>query len=250
MALITSPDPKVRLEAQKQFQELYASNPLNMVTTLIFGIGGYLLIRYILEKKPNKKQPEIHWMDKLGENSNEAKLVPIPDYYYINTEFYDKEHPESTHLDERCKCYVADQAGVPQVLEGDDWQDVDDVAGTKGTTNAPSPLAAYSSEWNADKYKACNTAANARYMSDEERTTIYILNLARTNPKLFCETVVKPYCKKAGIDMGSEHYFKSLVKRYNGECCSYGVSGPVGVIVDLLVDEGVENLGHREILLT
>lgn len=69
MALITSPDPKVRLEAQKQFQELYASNPLNVLTTVGFGIGGYLLIRFILEKKPNKKQPEIHWMDKLGGDS-------------------------------------------------------------------------------------------------------------------------------------------------------------------------------------
>lgn len=68
MQLITSPDPKVRLEAQKQFQELYAANPLHAITALLFGIGGYLLIRYILEKKPNKKQPEIHWMDKLGEN--------------------------------------------------------------------------------------------------------------------------------------------------------------------------------------
>lgn len=167
----------------------------------------------------------------------------------------------------------------------------------KNTTNVSSPLARYSSEWNADKYKACNTAANARYMSEEERTTIYVLNLARTNPKLFCETVVKPYCEEAGIEMNSEHYYKSLVrqlnkmeplgllqpdnicwtsaachaetagkngytgherqtskcnqvKRYNGECCSYGVVSPVGVIVDLLVDEGVESLGHREILLT
>ena len=158
------------------------------------------------------------------------------------------------------------------------------------------PLAEYSTEWNAAKYAACNTAAQAKYMTEEERTIIYILNLARTNPKLFCETVVKPYCEEADIDMSSEHYYKSLVrqmnkmeplgllqpdhacwasaachaetsgkkgytghqrqtskcqqvKRYNGECCSYGVSGAVGVIVDLLVDEGVENLGHREILL-
>lgn len=162
---------------------------------------------------------------------------------------------------------------------------------------AQSPLANYSAAWNAAKYKACNTAGNARYMSEEERVTIYVLNLARTNPKLFCETVVKPYCEEAGIDMNSEHYYKSLVremnkmaalsilqpdsacwasaachaeaagksgytgherksskcqrlKRYNGECCSYGTNGAVGVVVTLLVDEGVENLGHREILLT
>jgi hypothetical protein len=43
-----------------------------VATIEIFGIGGYLLIRYILDKKPGKKEPEAHWMDKLGErNSND-----------------------------------------------------------------------------------------------------------------------------------------------------------------------------------
>jgi uncharacterized protein YkwD len=163
--------------------------------------------------------------------------------------------------------------------------------------SSTSPLSKYSEEWNAPKYTTCNTAAQAKYMTEEERTTIYVLNLARMNPKLFCQTVVRPYAEEAGIDMSSEHYYKSLmrqmnkmeplgllqpdnacwasaachaeamgatgktgherksskckqVKHYNGECCSYGVNGAVGVIVDLLVDEGVESLGHREILLT
>ena len=57
-----------RENAVKQFQDIFFANPLNLLTVFLFGIGGYLLIRYILEKKPNKKQPEIHWMDKLGEN--------------------------------------------------------------------------------------------------------------------------------------------------------------------------------------
>lgn len=39
------------------------------------------------------------------------------------------------------------------------------------------------------------------------------------------------------------------VQKFNGECCSYGVDEPVGVIVTLLVDEDVPSLGHREILL-
>lgn len=162
--------------------------------------------------------------------------------------------------------------------------------------NPPSPLAKYSAEWNSTKYAACNTAARASYMSKEEKETIYILNLARANPKLFCKTVVKSYCASSDIDLSSEHYYKSLVKelngmkplhiltvdstcwasaachaetagkkgytghqrqsekcqrlkRYNGECCSYGTPDPVGIIVTLLVDEGVESLGHRDILL-
>jgi hypothetical protein len=39
------------------------------------------------------------------------------------------------------------------------------------------------------------------------------------------------------------------VQKYNGECCSYGVHEPVGIIVTLLVDEDVPSLGHRMICL-
>lgn len=34
-----------------------------------------------------------------------------------------------------------------------------------------------------------------------------------------------------------------------GECCSYGVSDPLGIVIQLLVDENVESLGHRYICL-
>ena len=52
-----------------------------------------------------------------------------------------------------------------------------------------SPLAAYSTDWNDIKYLACNTAATARYLTEEEKKTIYILNMARMNPVLFANTV-------------------------------------------------------------
>ena len=39
------------------------------------------------------------------------------------------------------------------------------------------------------------------------------------------------------------------VKKYNGECCSYGMTTPLDVVMQLLVDEDVESLGHRKILL-
>lgn len=61
-----------REEAVKQFQDLFFANPLHFLTVILFGIGGYLLIRFILEKKPNKKEPEVHWMDKLGEDRRES----------------------------------------------------------------------------------------------------------------------------------------------------------------------------------
>lgn len=158
------------------------------------------------------------------------------------------------------------------------------------------PLSSYATEWNDPKYNACNTAANAKYMSANEREVIWILNMARMEPALFAKTVVRPYSERNDIDMTSTKYYLSLmrelrnheplpilqpdkvcftsaechavtsgksgytghdrqtrqcenVEKFNGECCSYGVGTPVGVVVTLLVDEDVPLLGHRNILL-
>src|ERR1043165_5533426 len=78
-----------------------------------------------------------------------------------------------------------------------------------------SPLARYAPAYEQAKYKACNTAANAAYMSPAEKEIIYILNLARMNPKLFCEMVVKPYCADGFVDVTSERHYKSLIKQMN-----------------------------------
>ncbi len=65
LQLLSSMDPKDKELVTRQLIDTLNNNPLRMFTIELFGIGGYLLIRYILEKKPNKKTPEIHWMDKL-----------------------------------------------------------------------------------------------------------------------------------------------------------------------------------------
>lgn len=156
---------------------------------------------------------------------------------------------------------------------------------------AESPLAMYSKEWNAPQYLECNTAARARYMSDSERKVVYILNLARKNPQLFCETVVKPlaydktssyylslvetmskmeplgilypdsgcyasahcHAYSTGITGYTGHERQTAecrkVQRYNGECCDYGTDKPLDIILELLTDEDVPSLGHRQICL-
>jgi uncharacterized protein YkwD len=49
-------------------------------------------------------------------------------------------------------------------------------------------------------------------MSKEEQEAIYILNLARTNPKLFCQSVLlKAPTLLSNVDTTSEAYYKSLV---------------------------------------
>lgn len=76
-----------------------------------------------------------------------------------------------------------------------------------------SPLAAYSTDWNEAKYLQCNTAVNARYLTEEEKKTIYILNMARMNPVLFANTVVKQYPDKGVATVKrSSSYYKSLLQ--------------------------------------
>ena len=62
----SSPDAKVRMAASSQLVTVFNDNPLHQITIELFAIGGYLLIRYLIDKKPDKKEPEVHWMDKMG----------------------------------------------------------------------------------------------------------------------------------------------------------------------------------------
>ncbi len=80
-----------------------------------------------------------------------------------------------------------------------------------------SPLSSFSEEWNEPKYQACNTTASVNYMNEQEKNVIYILNLARTNPKLFCKSVVKQYPEYSNNqDIRATTYYTSLVTTMNG----------------------------------
>ncbi len=161
---------------------------------------------------------------------------------------------------------------------------------------APSPLAAYSSEWNNPKYNACNTAAKSAFLTQAEKDVIYVLNLARMYPALFLETVIKQYPEKSDNGyIANSSYYKSLVDtfktlqagnlltpdlacftsakchavqagkdgyvgherskackqvtNFSGECCDYGNSEALEIVMHLLIDEDVPSLGHREICL-
>ena len=75
-----------------------------------------------------------------------------------------------------------------------------------------SPLSQFSEQWNDPQYEACNTAATARYMTDQEKDVIWILNMARTQPRLFCETVVRKYAAYSLNDeLEGTTWYKSLV---------------------------------------
>ena len=77
---------------------------------------------------------------------------------------------------------------------------------------AASPLSTYSPEWSLAKYSVCNTAANVTYMNAEEKKLIYIINLMRTNPVLFANTVASKYPDSADMtSLKNSAYFKSLL---------------------------------------
>lgn len=79
-----------------------------------------------------------------------------------------------------------------------------------------SPLASFSSEWNRAEYRICNTAAGVDYLSEEEKTTLYILNLARMNPAFFAKTVVKAYPEYSGEEtLTQSEYYRGLLTFLN-----------------------------------
>lgn len=75
-----------------------------------------------------------------------------------------------------------------------------------------SPLAEFSQEWDDERFSLCNTAADAQYLSDTEKDVIYILNLVRQYPALFCKTVLLQYPEMSGdASLAKSSFFKSLV---------------------------------------
>jgi hypothetical protein len=60
-------DEKSKNVLAHQLERYITDNPLQMITVYIFAFGGYLLVRYLLERKPGKKEPEVHWMDRMND---------------------------------------------------------------------------------------------------------------------------------------------------------------------------------------
>jgi hypothetical protein len=142
-------------------------------------------------------------------------------------------------------------------------------------------------EW--EKYKAARTADQVTYLTEQEKNVYYFINLARMNPPLFAETYVKSYSavtaaelpyKKSlytylkklkprkplipdkglfdlakcfaleqGKNGGYGHDRKKCADGYFAECCSYGCSTGFSVVLQLLIDYGNPECGHRKICL-
>ena len=64
---LNSADVKTKQAIAQQVVQAFTDNPLHLITVELFGLGGYLIIRYILDRMPDKKAPEVHWMDKIND---------------------------------------------------------------------------------------------------------------------------------------------------------------------------------------
>jgi hypothetical protein len=159
------------------------------------------------------------------------------------------------------------------------------------------PLAEYSGIWNQPQYLKCNTASEITYLSAKEKELVWVLNMARLNPKLFLSTVVNDYPERSGQGrlsgvreykslqsdlirleplsilapdslcrvsalchaqesgtrgyVGHERFSKNCEQKehFNAECCDYGFTEAVDIVMHLLIDEDIASLGHRHALL-
>ncbi len=140
------------------------------------------------------------------------------------------------------------------------------------------------------------TANGEDYLTEEEKLVFAYLNLARTEPAYFADSVLKTYEGAPRMDnsyLKNSPYVTSLYNQLKtmkplpplrpskslytsakcyaeftgktgrtghdrtgtdctfeqAECCSYGLSRAVDIVMQLLIDKNVESLGHRKICL-
>ena len=144
----------------------------------------------------------------------------------------------------------------------------------------------YGQTWTAEELAAANTFQSLTVLSAVEKETMLYLNLARMYPAKYAKielvnedktsdnykSLIKTlntmvpvsaltfdkkafesatcFAKEQGATTEIGHDRKNCKSYFFGECCSYGMSTGKNIIVQLLIDEGVESLGHRKICLS
>lgn len=77
--------------------------------------------------------------------------------------------------------------------------------------------------------------------------------MAPLQPDSLCWVSAQCHAISSGINAydGHERITDDCRKKayFNGECCHYGYSKPIDILISLLIDENVPSLGHRKICL-
>ena len=149
-------------------------------------------------------------------------------------------------------------------------------------------LTVKSVEPTAAQLEALNTAKDVKYFSQPEKEFLYYLNIARVYPKYFAKkyliaeghnkssyekSLIRTLNKTKGLEAmqpnaqlkktarclseeqkknGRTGHRRSRCKEdYYAECCAYThEKSALSMVIQLLVDHGVPDLGHRKIMLS
>ncbi len=96
-------------------------------------------------------------------------------------------------------------------------------------------------------------ADDAYYYQSLVNTLVKLESKALLYPDNSCFISAKCHAITSGVRgyVGHERKSKDCKDKqhYFGECCDYGHSDPLEIVLSLLIDEGVPSLGHRNICL-
>jgi len=82
----------------------------------------------------------------------------------------------------------------------------------------------------------------------EELQTMEAMGALLPDKKMF--DLAECWAVEAGVEGIVGHNRKTCVGGFSGECCSYGYDTGLKIVFQLLIDQGVESLGHRKIIFS
>lgn len=104
------------------------------------------------------------------------------------------------------------------------------------------------------RFVAADWAANPSntYLSSLKTTMNSMKPVAALQPNRMLYDAAMCHARSSGSVgyVGHDRVNQTCKKIFSGECCAYGANGALDVVIQLLVDEGVPSLGHREICLS
>jgi uncharacterized protein YkwD len=101
--------------------------------------------------------------------------------------------------------------------------------------------------------KKTGFAYDASYTKDKNSLISELNALKPLKPLVFDSAMyelAKCWSSESGKSGEIGHARKNCKSGYSGECCSYGFSGALDIVMQLMIDYNVPGYGHRKIILT